>query len=59
MRGEFEHLGGEKKRSGLEFMLGKSSSVVALDKKMAKPQTKTVTRLVAFPEAKIVKEELQ
>ena len=35
-------------------MLGTSSSVVALAKKMAKPETKTVTRTVAAPKTKIV-----
>ena len=40
-------------------MLGTSSSVVALAKKMTKPQTKTVTRTVAVPKTKIVKQEPQ
>ena len=34
-----------------------SSSVVALAKKMAKPETKTVTRTVAVPKTKIVKQQ--
>jgi len=33
--------------------------VVALAKKMAKPETKTVTRTVAVPKTKIVKQEPQ
>ena len=37
-------------------MLGTSSSVVALAKKMAELETKTVTRKVAVPKAKIVKQ---
>ena len=37
-------------------MLGTSSSVVALAKKMAKPETKTVTRTTAVPKTKIVKQ---
>ena len=36
-----------------------SSSVVALAKKMAKPEAKTVTRTVAVPKTKIVKQEPQ
>ena len=40
-------------------MLGASSSVVALAKKMAKPETKTVTRTVAVPKTKIVKQPQQ
>jgi len=38
-------------------MLSTSSSVVALAKKMAKPETKTVTRTVAVPKTKIVKQQ--
>jgi len=38
-------------------MLGTSSSVVALAKKMAKPETKTVARTVTAPKTKIVKQE--
>ena len=38
-------------------MLSTSSSVVALVKKMAKPETKAVTRTVAVPKTKIVKQE--
>ena len=40
-------------------MLGISGSVVALAKKMAKPETKTVTRTVTVPKTKIVKQEPQ
>ena len=49
----------ETKWTALELMLGTSSSVVALAKKMAKPETKTVTRTVAVPKTKIVKQEPQ
>ena len=38
-------------------MLGTSSSVVALAKKMAKPATKTVTLTVAVPKTKIAKQQ--
>ena len=38
-------------------MLGTSSRVVALAKKMTKPETKTVTHTVTVPETKIVKQE--
>ena len=40
-------------------LLSTSSSVVALAKKMAKPETKIVTRTVAVPQTKIVKQEPQ
>ena len=49
----------ETKWAALELMLGTSSSVVALAKKMAKPETKTVTRTVAVPKTKIVKQQPQ
>jgi hypothetical protein len=38
-------------------MLGTSSSVVALAKKMAKPETNTVSHTLAVPETKIVKQK--
>ena len=40
-------------------MLGTSSSVVALAKNLAKPETKTVTRTVAVPKTKIVTQQPQ
>jgi DNA polymerase III gamma/tau subunit len=59
IRGEIERVDDETKWAALELMLGTSSSVVALAKKMAKPETKTVTRTVAVPKTKIVKQEPQ
>ena len=41
------------------LLLSTSSSVVALAKKMAKPEAKTVTHTVAVPKMKIVKQEPQ
>ena len=38
-------------------MLSTSNSVEALAKKMAKPEIKTVTRTVAVPKTKIIKQE--
>ena len=38
-------------------MLSTNNSVVALAKKMAKPETKTVTRTLAVPKTKIVKQQ--
>ena len=54
---QIERVDDETKWAALELMLGTSSSVVALAKKMAKPETKTVTRTVAVPKTKIVKQE--
>ena len=57
IRGEIERVDDETKWAALELMLGTSSSVVALAKKIAKPETKTVTRIVTVPKTKIVKQE--
>ena len=59
IRGEIEQVDDETKWAALELMLGTSSSVVALAKKMVKPETKTVTRTVAVPKTKIIKQEPQ
>ena len=59
IRGDIERVDDETKWAALELMLGTSSSVVALAKKMTKPETKTVTRTVAVPKTKIVKQEPQ
>ena len=59
IRSEIERVDDETKWAALELMLGTSSSVVALAKKMAKPETKTITRTVAVPKTKIVKQEPQ
>ena len=59
IRSEIERVDDETKWAALELMLGTSGSVVALAKKMAKPDTKTVTRTVAVPKTKIVKQEPQ
>ena len=57
IRSEIERVEDETKWAALALMLGTSNSVVALAKKMAKPETKTVTRTVAIPKTKIVKQE--
>ena len=54
---EIEHTDGETKWAALELMLNTSNSEVALAKKMAKPETKTVTLMIAAPKAKIVKQQ--
>ena len=59
IRSEIERVDDETKWAALELMLGTSSSVVALAKKMAKPETKTFTRTVSVPKTKIVKQEPQ
>ena len=59
IRSEIQRVDDETKWAALELMLGTSGSVVALAKKMAKPETKAVTRTVAAPKTKIVKQEPQ
>ena len=57
IRSEIERVDDETKWAALELMLGTSGSVVALAKKMSKPETKTVTRTVAVPKTKIVTQQ--
>ena len=57
IRGEIERVDDETKWAALELMLSTSNSIVALAKKMAKPEAKTVTRTVAVPKTKIVKQQ--
>ena len=57
IRGELERVDDETKWAALELMLSTSNSLVALAKNMAKPETKTVTRTVAVPKTKIVKQQ--
>ena len=57
IRGEIERTDDETKWAALELMLSTSNSVVAVAKKMVKPETKTVTRTIAVPKTKIVKQQ--
>ena len=59
IRGEIERVDDETKWAAIELMLSTSNSVVALAKKRVKPETKTVTRTVAVPKTKIVKQQPQ
>ena len=59
IRGDVERVDDETKWAALELMLSTSASVVALAKKMVKPKTNTVTRNIAVPKTKIVKQEPQ
>ena len=59
IRSEIERVDDETKWAALELMLSTSGSVVALAKKMAKPETKIITRTVTVPKTKIVKQEPQ
>jgi len=59
IRSEIERVDDETKWAALELMLSTSNSVVAVAKKVAKPETKTVTRTIAIPKTKIVKQQPQ
>jgi hypothetical protein len=56
IRGEIERVDDETKWAALELMLASSASIVALAKKMTKPDTKTVTRTISIPKTKIIKQ---
>ena len=57
IRNQIDAVDADTKWAALELMLSTSSSVVALAKKMTKPETKTVLRTVAVPKTKIVKQQ--
>ena len=59
IRNQIDAVDADTKWAALELMLASSASVVALVKKMAKPDTKTVTRTVAVPKTKIIKQPAQ
>jgi len=59
IRSEIEYEDDETKWAALELILGTSSSVVALAKKISKPEKNTVTRIVAAPKTKPVKQQPQ
>jgi len=59
IRDQIDVVDAETKWAAFELMLAPSASVVALAKKMAKPDTKTVTRTIPIPKTKIVKQPAQ
>ena len=59
IRNQIDVVDTETKWAALELMIASSASVVALAKKMTKPDTKTVTRIATVPKTKIVKQEPQ
>tara|TARA_B100000787_G_scaffold150693_1_gene123386 strand:- start:233 stop:547 length:315 start_codon:yes stop_codon:yes gene_type:complete len=59
IRNQIEAADADTKWVALELMLASSASVAALAKKMAKPNTKTVTRTVSIPKTKIIKQPAQ
>jgi len=59
IRNQIEAVDADTKWAALELMLASSASVVALAKKIAKPDTKTVTRKISIPKNKIIKQPVQ
>jgi len=59
IRNRIEAVDADTKWAALELMLTSSASVVALAKKMTKPDTKTVTRKISIPKTKVIKQPVQ
>ena len=58
IRNQIDVVDTETKWAALELMIASSASVVALAKKMTKPDTKTVTRTISIPNTKVIKQPL-
>ena len=58
-RNQIDAMDADTKWAALELMLASSASVVSLAKKMAKPDTKTVTRTIPIPKTKVIKQPIQ
>jgi hypothetical protein len=56
IRTQIDAVDADTKWAALELMLASSASVVALAKKMTKPDTKTVTRTISIPKTKVIKQ---
>ena len=59
IRNQIEAVDARTKWAALELMLASSASVVALAKKITKPDTKTVTRKISIPKIKVIKQPVQ
>jgi hypothetical protein len=59
IRNQIGAVDADKKWAALDLMLASSASVVALAKRMAKPDTKTVTRTISIPKTKTIKQPAQ
>ena len=59
IRNQIDAVDSDTKWAALELMLASSVSVVALVKKMTKPDTKTVTRTISVPKTKVIKQPIQ
>ena len=59
IRNQIDAVDADTKWAALELMLASSASVVALAKKMTKPDTKTVNRKISIPKTKVIKQPIQ
>jgi len=59
IRNQIDAVDARTKWAALELMLASSVSVVALAKKMAKSDTKTVTRTISIPKTKVINQPVQ
>ena len=59
IRTQIEAVDADTKWAALELMLASSASVVALAKKMTKPDKKTITRKISIPKTKVIKQPVQ
>ena len=59
IRNQIDAVDADTKWAALELMLASSASVVALAKKMTKPNTKTTTRKISIPKTKFTKQPVQ
>ena len=59
IRNQIEAADSDTKWAALELMLASSASIVALAKKITKPDTKTVTRKISIPKTKVIKQPVQ
>ena len=59
IRNQIKAVDADTKWAALELMLASSASVVALAKRITKPDTKTVTRKISIPKTKVIKQPVQ
>ena len=59
IRNQIDAVDADTKKAALGLLLASSASVVALAKKMTKPDTKTVIRTISIPKTKVIKQPVQ
>jgi hypothetical protein len=59
IRSQIDAVDADTKWAALELMLASSASALALAKKMAKLDTKIVTRTISIPKTKVIKKHVQ